>query len=83
MKYMYNVISKMYSKSIKWCCLFQPMESNGLGVPFRPKSGKAATINLLPEVEIYLHLLTLIHLIDLKKFQQVRSFKSNWNGIYM
>jgi hypothetical protein len=47
------------------------MEPNGIGPTFRPKSGKSATIPVIPEVEIYLHLLLNIHLIDLKKYPQV------------
>ncbi|CAC5399043.1 PSMD3 [Mytilus coruscus] len=50
--------------------LDQPMESNGIGPTFRPKSGKSATVPVIPEVEIYLHLLLIIHLIDLKKYTQ-------------
>ncbi|CAG2202889.1 PSMD3 [Mytilus edulis] len=50
--------------------LDKPMESNGIGPTFRPKSGKSATIPVIPEVEIYLHLLLIIHLIDLKKYTQ-------------
>ena len=36
----------------------------------RPKSSKA----LLPEGEIYLHLLLLLYLLDQKKFKDVRLF---------
>jgi len=31
---------------------------------FRPRSGKLAAIPVVPEIEIYIHLLVLIHLID-------------------
>ncbi|XP_060077817.1 26S proteasome non-ATPase regulatory subunit 3-like [Ylistrum balloti] len=48
--------------------LAEPMESDGPETPFRPRSGKAANIALIPEVETYLHLLILIHLIDLQKY---------------
>ena len=37
-------------------------------MPSRPKSGKQA---LLPEVEIYLHLLLLLYLIDKKTYDVV------------
>ena len=52
--------------------LFQSTESNGVGPVFRPKSGKAAAVPLLPEVEVYLHLLVLISLIDRKQYAEVR-----------
>jgi hypothetical protein len=50
---------------------FQPMVSNGIGPQFRPRSGKLANNPLIPEIEVYLHLLLLIHLIDLKKYDKV------------
>ncbi|KAL5011013.1 hypothetical protein ScPMuIL_013318 [Solemya velum] len=50
--------------------LEQPMETNGLGLPFRPRTGKSATLPLIPEIESYLQLLVLIHLIDSQKYSQ-------------
>ena len=38
---------------------------------FRPRSSKAASQSLLPEVECYLHLLLLLYLIDNKKNKEV------------
>ncbi|KAK6180867.1 hypothetical protein SNE40_008843 [Patella caerulea] len=43
---------------------------NGIGTPFRPRSGKAATLPLLPELEIYFNLLVVIYLIDQKKYKE-------------
>lgn len=48
--------------------LDEPMESNGPGTPFRPRTGKSANTPLLPEIELYLHLLILISLIDQQKY---------------
>ncbi|XP_064616098.1 LOW QUALITY PROTEIN: 26S proteasome non-ATPase regulatory subunit 3-like [Liolophura sinensis] len=48
----------------------EPMETNGIGSAFRPRSGKTAKDSLLPELEIYLHLLILIHLIDTKRYKE-------------
>lgn len=50
--------------------LDEPMVSNGIGIQFRPRSGKLANSPLIPEIEVYLHLLVLIHLIDLKKLEK-------------
>lgn len=44
--------------------------ANGLGPAFRPRSGKLASSPLIPEIEVYLHLLVLIHLIDSKKLEK-------------
>ncbi|KAH9508135.1 ATP-binding cassette sub- D member 2 [Bulinus truncatus] len=38
--------------------------SNGVNGVFRPRSGKQAQTPILPEIEIYIHLLVLIYLID-------------------
>lgn len=43
---------------------------NGISPQFRPRSGKLASSPLIPEIEVYLHLLVLIHLIDLKKLEK-------------
>ncbi|KAJ8306815.1 hypothetical protein KUTeg_014899 [Tegillarca granosa] len=48
--------------------LDEPMEPNGPGTPFRPRTGKSANTPLLPEIELYLHLLILISLIDQQKY---------------
>lgn len=50
--------------------LDEPMESNGISAHFRPRSGKMASNPVIPEIEVYLHLLVLIHLIDLKKLDK-------------
>ncbi len=61
----------MYKPTLSY---FQPMDTDNNFV-FRPRTGKSATIPLLPEVEIYLHLLLLLHLIDNKQHQQVRAIQ--------
>lgn len=50
---------------------FQPKEVNGIGAPFRPRSGKLANQPLMPEIDAYIHLLVVIHLIDTKKYTEV------------
>lgn len=50
----------------------QPMETNNALVQFRPRTGKLANAPLLLEVEVYLHLLVVIYLIDIKKYAEVR-----------
>ena len=49
---------------------------NGLGLPFRPRSAKAASQAIVPEIEMYIHLLVIIYLIDNKKYTEVCWFKS-------
>ena len=49
----------------------QDKEQNGTAsVVFRPRSAKHATQPLLVEIEVYLHLLTLIHLLDTKQMDK-------------
>ncbi|XP_059139469.1 26S proteasome non-ATPase regulatory subunit 3-like isoform X2 [Physella acuta] len=43
---------------------------NGISGVFRPRSGKLAQTPVLPEVEIYIHLLVLIYLIDTKQYER-------------
>lgn len=50
---------------------FQAMETD-TSEPFRPKSGKQAMLMPIPEIEVYLHLLLLIHMIDTKRYEDVR-----------
>ncbi|XP_052806854.1 26S proteasome non-ATPase regulatory subunit 3-like [Mya arenaria] len=51
--------------------LDEPMLTNGTGAqPFRPRSGKLAANPVIPEIEVYLNLLLLIHLIDIKKLDK-------------
>lgn len=40
---------------------------NGVSGTFRPRSGKLASAPIVPEIEIYIHLLVLIYLIDTKQ----------------
>ena len=55
--------------------MFQPMEGNGNGPLFRPRSAKTASNPVIPEIEVYLHLLILIYLIDIKKYEKVSSLR--------
>lgn len=51
--------------------LDEPMETgDNNNIVFRPRTGKSAMQPLLPEVEIYLHLLLLLYLIDNKRFNE-------------
>ncbi|XP_052252752.1 26S proteasome non-ATPase regulatory subunit 3-like [Dreissena polymorpha] len=52
--------------------LGEPMLTNGVSAQFRPRSGKMASIPVIPEIEVYLHLLVLIHLIDLKQLEKAQ-----------
>lgn len=49
------------------------METAEGDVPFRPRTGKAASAPLLPEVEAYLQLLLVIHLTNIKRYTEVRA----------
>lgn len=40
---------------------------------FRPRTGKAASAPLLPEVEAYLQLLLVIYLMNSKRYPEVRA----------
>jgi len=40
---------------------------NGVAGTFRPRSAKLANVPVLPEIEMYIHLLVLIYLIDTKQ----------------
>lgn len=45
----------------------EPMESDGPGVTIRVRTGKAALPPLLPEMDVYVHLLVVLHLLDQEK----------------
>ncbi|XP_028401135.1 26S proteasome non-ATPase regulatory subunit 3-like [Dendronephthya gigantea] len=49
--------------------LDEPMETD-VSSTYRPRTGKAATTPVLPEVEFYFHLLVVIHLIDTEAYEQ-------------
>eukprot|EP00064_Thunnus_orientalis_P025053 superscaffoldBa00011804_g25379 len=51
--------------------LEEPMEMADGDVQFRPRTGKAATAPLLPEVEAYLQLLLVVHLTNNKRYTEV------------
>lgn len=48
------------------------MEMADGDVQFRPRTGKAASAPLLPEVEAYLQLLLVVHLTNTKRYSEVR-----------
>ncbi|KAK7877328.1 hypothetical protein WMY93_031978 [Mugilogobius chulae] len=50
----------------------EPMEMSDGDVQFRPRSGKAASVPLLPEVEAFLQLLLVIHLCNSKNYSQAQ-----------
>ena len=52
----------------------QPMETADGDVQFRPRTGKAASAPLLPEVEAYLQLLLVVHLTNNKRYTEVCLF---------
>lgn len=47
------------------------MEMADGDVQFRPRTGKAASAPLLPEVEAYLQLLLVVHLTNTKRYAEV------------
>ena len=47
------------------------MAGNGNGPLFRPRSAKVANNPVIPEIEVYLHLLILIYLLDIKRYEKV------------
>ena len=49
------------------------MDTDTNNVTFKPRSGKAAHLPVQPEVEVYIHLLVLIFLLDSKLYQEVGS----------
>lgn len=59
----------------------QPMETAEGDVQFRPRTGKAASAPLLPEVEAYLQLLMVVHLTNNKRYTEVspRSALGRWS----
>ncbi|KAJ1521060.1 hypothetical protein ONE63_002767 [Megalurothrips usitatus] len=48
----------------------EPMETDGSTATQRIRSGKASTTPLIPEVDLYIHLLVLVRLIDTAKYQE-------------
>ncbi|XP_005999586.1 26S proteasome non-ATPase regulatory subunit 3 [Latimeria chalumnae] len=51
--------------------LEEPMDTEG-DVQFRPRTGKAAAVPLLPEVEVYLQLLLVIYLTNCKRYTEAQ-----------
>ncbi|XP_043910970.1 26S proteasome non-ATPase regulatory subunit 3 [Protopterus annectens] len=56
--------------------LEEPMDTEG-DLQFRPRSGKAASSPLLPEVEVYLQLLMVIHMINSKRYTEVQKISED------
>jgi 26S proteasome regulatory subunit N3 len=54
-------------RSVLYDFLDEPMDTSEKSPSFRPRTAKSAP--LLPETDIYLHLLVLIYLLDQKKFK--------------
>uniref|UniRef100_A0A3B4WL35 26S proteasome non-ATPase regulatory subunit 3 n=1 Tax=Seriola lalandi dorsalis TaxID=1841481 RepID=A0A3B4WL35_SERLL len=52
--------------------LEEPMEMAEGDVQFRPRTGKAASAPLLPEVEAYLQLLLVVHLTNNKRYTEAQ-----------
>ncbi|EDO33969.1 predicted protein [Nematostella vectensis] len=50
--------------------LDEPMDTEESGLAFRPRSAKAASLPLLPELDTYFHLLIVIHLLDTKCYNK-------------
>lgn len=48
----------------------EPMETDGNLPSFKARAGKQP---LLPELDVYFHLLVLLHLIDLERYEQVNA----------
>lgn len=53
--------------------LEEPMEVDKSTGGVRPRTGKAAALTQIPEIDIYLHLLVLIYLLDQKKLTDALS----------
>ena len=61
----------LFINVISFIIIFQPMETEA-HTPFRPRTSKSTGFIPPPEVELYFHLLVLIHLIDTKRYTEVR-----------
>ncbi|XP_041459078.1 26S proteasome non-ATPase regulatory subunit 3-like [Lytechinus variegatus] len=57
------------SKATLLTYLDEPMDTEN-NILFRPRTGKAAHAPLLPELDVYLHLLVVVHLLDSKRFSE-------------
>jgi 26S proteasome regulatory subunit N3 len=49
----------------------EPMDTDSVGHAFKARSTKTAHLPLLPELDVYFHLLVLLYLIDLERHQNV------------
>nr|XP_006814940.1 PREDICTED: 26S proteasome non-ATPase regulatory subunit 3-like isoform X2 [Saccoglossus kowalevskii] len=58
------------SKEMLLLYIEEPMETDGPGTPFRPRSGKALSQPILPELDVYIHLLVVLYLIDNKRYDE-------------
>ncbi|XP_074652756.1 26S proteasome non-ATPase regulatory subunit 3-like [Tubulanus polymorphus] len=58
--------SSSAQKEVLLSYLDEPMETDGTETPLRLRSAKS--LSTLPEIEIYMHLLLLIHLVDTERY---------------
>ncbi|XP_038058312.1 26S proteasome non-ATPase regulatory subunit 3-like [Patiria miniata] len=50
--------------------LDEPMDTTDNNIIFRPRSSKTANGQLLPELDVYVHLLLVVHLLDTKRYDE-------------
>lgn len=55
----------------------EPMEVDLLAPNVKTRSAKTAHLPLLPELDVYFHLLVLLYLIDLERYEKVRKLQRN------
>ncbi|KAH7945090.1 hypothetical protein HPB49_006475 [Dermacentor silvarum] len=51
-------------------CLEEPMETDGAVKESRIRSAKTSHLPLLPELDVYIHLLVLVYLIDAQRYEK-------------
>ncbi|KAH7951890.1 hypothetical protein HPB52_014842 [Rhipicephalus sanguineus] len=52
-------------------CLEEPMETEGVVKESRIRSSKTSHLPLLPELDVYIHLLVLVYLIDAQRYEKL------------
>jgi 26S proteasome regulatory subunit N3 len=75
-KVMRKIINGFYTHSVNQkesllVFIDEPMETDAGGQQSKPKATKSALLPLLPELDIYFHLLVLLYLIDLERHENV------------
>ncbi|CAG2176613.1 unnamed protein product, partial [Oppiella nova] len=73
-KVMRKIINGFYTHSVNQkesllVFIDEPMETDAGGQQSKPKATKSALLPLLPELDIYFHLLVLLYLIDLERHE--------------